>query len=46
MHIRRRETLAALERFGTRSDRFNNKCSALFVKSSLLLNRLQHKCVG
>jgi hypothetical protein len=46
MHIRRRETLAALERSGTSSDRFSNKCSALFVKSSLVLDRLQHKRVG
>jgi hypothetical protein len=46
MHLRRRETLGARERFGTRSDCFSNKCSALFVKSSLVLDRLQHKCVG
>jgi hypothetical protein len=46
MHVRRRETLAARERFGTRSHCFGNKCSALFIQSSLVLNRLQHKCVG
>jgi hypothetical protein len=46
MHIRRRETLAARERFGTRNDRFSDKCPALLVKSSLVLDRLQHKCVG
>jgi hypothetical protein len=46
MHLRRRETLGARERFGTRSDCFSNKCSALFVKSSLVLDRLQHKRVG
>jgi hypothetical protein len=46
MHIRRCETLAARERFGMRSQCFSNKCSALFVKSSLVLDRLQHKRVG
>jgi hypothetical protein len=46
MHIRRCETLPARERFGTRSHCLGNKCSALFVQPSLVLNRLQHKRVG
>jgi hypothetical protein len=46
MHIGSRETLAARERFGTRSHCFGDECAALFIQPSLVLNRLQHKCVG
>ena len=46
MHIRRGVTLTASERLGTCCHRIGDKRSALFVQSSLMLNRLQHKCVG
>ena len=46
MHIRRGVTLAASECLGTCCDRIGDKRSALFVQSSLMLNRLQHKCMG
>jgi hypothetical protein len=46
MHIRRGVTFAAPERIGTRSNGIGNKGATLFVQSSLILNRFQHKCVG
>ena len=46
MDIRRCEALAACERFRMRSHCFGNKCPALFVQPSLVLNCLKHKCVG
>jgi hypothetical protein len=46
MHIRRGVTFAACERLGTRCYRIGDKRSALFVQSSLIRNRLKHKCVG
>ena len=46
MHICRGVTFAACERLGTRCHRIGDKRSALFIKSSLMLYRLQHKCVG
>src|SRR5258708_25950431 len=45
MHIRRGVTLAACERLGARCHRISDKRSALFVQSSLMLKRLQHKSV-
>lgn len=46
MHILRGVTLAACERLGARCYRISDKRSPLFVQSSLMLDRLQHKCVG
>jgi hypothetical protein len=45
MHIRRSVTFAARESLGTRCHRIGDKRPALFVQSSLMLNRLQHKSV-
>jgi hypothetical protein len=41
MHFRRGVTGAACERLGTRCHRLGDERSALFVQSSLMLNRLQ-----
>ncbi len=46
MHVRRGESLAAGDRFGTCSYSFGNKFSALLIQSCLVFYSLQHKCVG